>query len=141
MVRTVSLRTRPSDPSFYLSSDRYVIFMEPAAVIDRLREQVRDWNVRADKQLLAAIQADVPLSRDTDLRSYGFSDVDLYFRPEFVVAGLLEKGAASAVNVWELPNGTVNSVAIMTLKGMGESRDFCAPNGESIFFITDAIFD
>lgn len=139
--RLIDLRVRASVPSFYLISGHYVIFMEPADVVARLQTQVSEWNVRADRQLLEAIQADVPLARDTDLRSYGFADDNMFYRPEYVVAALLESGAASVIDIWDLPNGAVRAVAAMTLTGMGEWRDFCAPNGDSILFITDLVVD
>lgn len=141
VARSVNLRERPSSSSLYLISDRYVIFMEPASVIDLLRKRVEAFGVRADEQLLAAIEADLPISKNTDLLSYSFANEDLFDRPQYVAAALLESGAASVIDVLQMDTGALRSITAMTLEGMGEWRDFCAPSGESILFVTDVIVD
>ena len=138
----VTLKPRPRDPSLYLISDHYLILMSPDDVVSHLESRVaQPMHDRADETLLAAIKAKLPISDDTDLLKFSFTDRRLFERPAFIAEALLMSGSASVVDLWgDAEEGTtLSSIVVMKLEGGGAWTDFCEPTGQSILFVTDRI--
>jgi hypothetical protein len=139
MTRTITLRSRPAKASYYLLSDHYVVFMDPAELVSFLGLKVAGEGIRADKQLLQLVERDIPLQNDIDLMSYSFENPGLFDLPNGVAADMLGNGTASVIDLSKNDRIALPTITAMTLEGMGRWRDFCEPQGESILFITDVI--
>jgi len=142
VTTTVALKPRAPEPALYLISDHYLILMRPSDVVSLLESRVtQPMHAREDQILLAAIQAKLPITDDTNLLKFSFSNRRLFERPGYIAADLLKAGAASVVDLWgDADEGTtLSSIVEMKLDGGGMWRDFCEPTGKSVLFVTDAI--
>lgn len=141
---TVTLKPRPREPALYLISGHYLILMRPNDVVSVLESRVAQLiHAPEDQILLAAIKAKLPITDDTDLLKFSFTNRRLFERPAYITADLLKAGAASVVDLWgDAEEGTnLSSIVEMKLEGRGTWRDFCEPTGQSILFVTDVIAD
>jgi hypothetical protein len=143
-VVAVSLRERPSEPGYYLISGHYVLFMSQADTIEAARAAAAGAESGPNARFLQALEKRPVDGQSIDLMSLTFDDWREWDRPGFVAAALLEKGAASVVNLWggegaDVVPPALKSISVVTLTGGGKWREFCAQNGDAVLTTTDEI--
>lgn len=138
---SLALKPRSDQPMLYLVSDHYAILMPAPAVTDLLRSKSPDRMFHAaPPELLAYIEADLPLEHDTDLRRYSIRDTRVELSLPYLAAELLETETASVIDLWQLSEDkNIRSATLVRVDGMGVWRDFCDTSGRYILSVTDLI--
>ena len=91
----VKLLPMPQGPVFYLVTDHYAILMPPDGVTELLRSWVKSGTSTSNEMLLETIEADLPLTTDTDLRKYSIRRTRFDLGLPHIAAALLHEGRAS----------------------------------------------
>jgi hypothetical protein len=143
-VISMQLRARPSEPLLYLISNHYAILFPADSVIELLQAwTMEESHGRHTPVLRDLIKADMPLTDDIDLQKYVIRNTRLESLPLRISAALLETGAASVVDLWQMDNEkNLTQVNVLRLEsGGGSWRYFCKSMGEEVLWITDLIVD
>ena len=143
-VVDVPLRERPNDPGYYLISGHYVIFMSQADTLASARTAATGADLGPNVRFLEALEKRPIAGQSIDLMTYTFDDWREWDRPTFLAAALLEKGAASVVDLQggegtDVVPPALKSVSVITLTGGGKWREFCTLNGDEVLTTTDMV--
>jgi hypothetical protein len=145
-VVSVPLRERSGDPGYYLISGHYLIALGWEDTLAAARTAVARADSGPNVRFLQALEGR-PIGRDSiDLMTFTFDDWRLWDRPTYLAAALLEKGAASVVDLQdpgdsgEVPR-VLRSTSVVTLTGGGKWREFCGQTGDAILSTVDEIYN
>ena len=152
-TKTVKLQPPPAKPSFYLlagevarNEPQYAILMPADQLIRELRAQNPGSPQRPPSEMfdswLRRLQADLPLSQNTDLLKYGVPEGGAGGISSLMASWLLASGEATVVDLWRRSGTHLPQVLVSDIELHGSKfTEVCDATGTPFLSVTLQIAD
>lgn len=141
-TRTITLQKRDPRSFYYYRADHYAIVVSAETLIRRLEDKGLRRSGHADR-MLQDIRNQAPDGKWKDLFALLMKDALYLIDLEILLADILEKGEATVIDAWELPQYGERFVSAIVMtsinNGACAGREFRTSSGDLLFSVRDSV--
>lgn len=130
--------------SFYYRSFDYAILISPENIVAYVESDARGGTINSNSLgsiLVNKIKNNIPLKENVDIFRYSLDSPELLSYTKYVVAGLLEKGNVSVLDLAKGGRFFLHEISVNKIEQGGVYRFFCEPYKAPMLMVVDEIWD